>query len=86
MRLYLRSINIGGWHVSEFLKQFLDWKKEGPELAIRVPPLQYMRTNETVPQEHNHRWVARVRVPEAVPGLEEGGTGAGGQGRHYYSI
>jgi hypothetical protein len=35
MRLYLRSINIGGWHVSEFLKQFLDWKKEGPELAVR---------------------------------------------------
>ncbi len=35
MSLYLRSINIGGWHVSEFLKQFLDWKKEGPELAVR---------------------------------------------------
>jgi hypothetical protein len=35
MRLFLRSINIGGWHVSEFLKQFLDWKKEGPELAVR---------------------------------------------------
>jgi hypothetical protein len=35
MRLYFRSINIGGWHVSEFLKQFLDWKKEGPELAVR---------------------------------------------------
>ncbi len=35
MSLYCRSINIGGWHVSEFLKQFLDWKKEGPELAVR---------------------------------------------------
>ncbi len=34
MRLYLRSIIIGGWHVSEFLTQFLDWKKEGPELAV----------------------------------------------------
>jgi hypothetical protein len=62
MRLFLRSINIGGWHVSEFLKQFLDWKKEGPELAVRGAPLQYMRTtgNETVLQEHKHRWVACV--------------------------
>jgi hypothetical protein len=87
MRLFLRSINIGGWHVSEFLKQFLDWKKEGPELAIRGATITvYENYNETVPQEHKHRWVAHVRVPEAVPGLEEEGTGAGGEGRHHYSI
>jgi hypothetical protein len=30
-----RSIGIGGWHVSEFLKQFLEWKKEGAEVMVR---------------------------------------------------
>ena len=32
-----RNINVGGWHVSQFLKQALDWKNQKDNTLVCVP-------------------------------------------------